>query len=479
LALLVAGRPQSVYAQAVAVRSSIAPGSLLPALPSTLRLTFSSDLMAGQSDVRISGPDGGSAVTGTPLQTPNHQSLTVRLRSRGSGTYKMYWSSVSAADGNVVVGAFDFAVGYVSAPGDLSARVGAHHASALAVVTFISAVIRWLLLLAALAWAGGALLEASPGGSSAHAAVGREDAWLPAMGRRASGARAVLPRLLIVLLLLSLLAAAAELWTADRVSISGSVTGLFSGRLGLIRGAALLVLLVAIFAERTSSNSTRPVRPAPISTDAVARTARAGMAQVETHGSPWGGQLAVSLLFLFLLAAGGHAAAVPAITLSAIVLAWIHDMGAAAWVGSMFYVTVVALPVLDASDLDRRTPLLLGLARRHAVFAGAGIAVLIATGIFAAQAEIGNRSGLTGNAYGSTLLLKLLLVAAVLVLTIYNLVIQRGYIERVWGLRQRVETLAALDRLGSIFRAGAAVGVLVVGATAALWTDTPPIVSAL
>ncbi len=479
LALLIAGRPQSAHAQAVAVRSSIAPGSLLPTMPSTLRLTFSSDLVAGQSDLRISGPDGSSAIEGAPAQTPNHQSLTVRLRSRGGGTYRVYWSSVSAADGNVVVGAFDFAVGYVSAAGDLSARVEAHHATALRAVTFFSALVRWLLLLAALAWAGGALLEAAPGGAPAHAAIAREDAWLPVVGRRADGFRVVIPRLLIVLLLLSWLLAATELWIAGRVSLGGSVTGLFGGRLGLARVVSLLVLLVAVLVERLPSSTSRRARSPSVSTDSIARSVRSAMAQPQSSGSPPGGQIVASVLFLFLLAAVSHAAAVPAITLSAIVLSWTHDVGAAVWVGSMFYIAVVALPALDDIDLDHRAPLILGLVRRHLVFAGAGIAILIATGLFAAQTQVGTRSGLSGNAYGSTLLLKLLLVAAVLLLTIYNLAIQRGYVERVWGLRQRVETLAALERLGRIFRADAAVGVLVVGATAALWSDTPPAVAAL
>ena len=107
LALFIAGTPQSAHAQAVAVSSSIAPGSLLPTMPASLRLTFSTDLIANQSDVRVSGPDGGAATTGAPVQTPNAQSLTVRLSARVGGTYKVYWSSVSAADGRVVVGAFD------------------------------------------------------------------------------------------------------------------------------------------------------------------------------------------------------------------------------------------------------------------------------------------------------------------------------------------------------------------------------------
>ncbi len=448
-------------------------------MPTSLRLTFSTDLIASQSDVRVSGPDGGAATTGAPVQTPNAQSLTVRLSARVGGTYKVYWSSVSAADGRVVVGAFDFAVGYTSAPGDLTARVDARHATTLRLVTFLSSLIRWLLLLVALAWAGGAFLESSLGGSSAQAAISREEAWLPAIGPRVNGIRSLLPRLLIVLLVLSWLLAAAELLTAGRVSLNGSVTGLFSGHLGLTRGAALLVLLGAIQIGRVSSGAPRPARQASVSTDAVVRSVRASVAQPQANGSPRGGQLVLSMIFLFLLAAGSHAAAVPTITLSAIVLSWLHNAGAAAWIGSMLYIAAVALPVLDTVDLDHRAPLLLGLTRRHAVLTGAGIATLTATGLFAAQAQVGMRTDLTGNAYGDTLLVKLLLVVVALALSSYNLVIQRGYVERVWAQRQRVESLAALDRLGSIFRANAMIGVLVLGATAALWSDAPPIAAAL
>jgi putative copper export protein/methionine-rich copper-binding protein CopC len=480
LVMLAAGPPRA-YAHAVLAASSITPGSLIAALPATLTLTFSEDLAAGKSNIGVSGPDGGSALLATPVAQPDDHSLTVPLQSRGAGTYKVYWNSVSSQDGRVTAGAFTFAVGYVSAPGDLSTPIVAHGVASLNVIKLVDTLVQWLLLLVALAWAGGSILEMPPGASSTRPALSGGDAWITTLAPQARVVKYRLLEVLLGLLFFSWLLSAAAVVTAGRVSLMGSLTGLFSGHLGLARVLALLTAAIALFDVRRSSPSSRPTqnrRPAARiaglakRSAKTANTARSYLRRVPPLGR-WG-SLAVSAIFLLALASGSHAAGVPSVTLSSVLLEWLHSLAAATWIGGMTYLTLTALPVLESSDLDKRAPLLLGLLRRYATFTCAAIAVLVVTGIFAAQVQVGTRAQLNGNTYGHALLLKSVLVAAALALTFYVLVLQRAHVENIWTRRQRLESLAALDRLGRGLRIGAVLGALVLGATAVLESDPPP-----
>jgi methionine-rich copper-binding protein CopC/uncharacterized membrane protein/photosystem II stability/assembly factor-like uncharacterized protein len=485
LAMIAAGPLPRAYAHAVLAGSSITPGSLIAAMPNTLTLTFSEDLAAGKSNIGVTGPDGGSALFGSPEALPNGHSLTAVLLSRGAGTYTVYWNSVSSQDGRVTAGAFSFAVGYVSAPGDLSRGVTAHGVGSLKVIKLLETLTQWLLLLVALAWAGGAILEMPPGASSTRPALSGGDAWITTLAPQARIVKYRLLEVLLGLLLFSWLLSAAEVVTAGRVMLIGGLTGLFSGHLGLARLFALLAAGIALFDVRRSSPSSRPAprRPAARIAGLAKRStkplgiARSSMSRVPPLGR-WG-NLAVAAIFLLSQASGSHAAGVPGITLSAILLEWLHSLAAATWIGGMVYLTLTALPVLETSDLDKRAPLLLGLLRRYATFTCAAIAVLSFTGIFAAQVQVGTRAQLNGNTYGHALLFKTVLVAALLALTFYVLALQRQHIERIWAKRQRLESLAALDRLGRGLRIGAVLGVLVLGATAVLESDPPPAADAV
>ncbi len=478
--MVTAGPVPAVFAHAVLAGSSITPGSLIAALPATLTLTFSEDLAAGKSNIGVTGPDGGSALLGSPRAQPNDRALTAPLRARGAGTYRVFWNSVSAQDGRVAAGAFTFAVGYVSAPRDLSAGIAAHGAASLKVIKLVETLTQWLLLVIALTWAGGAILEMPPGASSTRPALSGGDAWITALAPHARVVKIRLLEVLLGLLFFGWLLSAAEVVTAGRVSLIGGLTGLFSGHLGVTRLIAALAAGIALFDVRRPAPGRRPTaRMAGLAkrSTRVASIANASVSRVPPLGR-WG-TLAVAALFLLALASGSHASGIPGVTLSAVLLEWLHSLAAATWIGGMIYLTLTALPVLENADLDKRAPLLLGLLRRYAMFACAGIAVLLFTGIFAAQVQVGSRAQLSGNSYGNALLLKTLLVAATLALTFYGLVLQREHVERIWTRRQRLESLAALDRIGRGLRIGAALGALVLGATAAMASNPPPAADAL
>ena len=489
---LLAARPEGVAeAHGVLVDASVGPGALLPTLPDALTLHFSEDLQTSVSSLLVSGPDGTEASVRVPEARPDRRSLRIGLRAGGGGTYRVSWSAVSAADGQVVSGAYTFAVGYASAPGDLGGPLASAHVTSVA--GLLAAGTYWLLLLVSLIWAGGALFQMPPGTAADRPALAGSDAWVALVAPPARALQRRLMEVLLGLLAFGWLVDAARIASAGRVGIVGGMLSLLGGHLGLIRILELLSPVVALVELRGEVPPT--VEGVPTAGRAVDTQGSSVRALLRMRGvagqrgavarkvafpslGRWG-HLGLALLFLFCLAANGHAGGVGAITLSSVVLAWVHTLAAASWIGVIAYLALVALPVVQDLDLDRRAPLMLGLLRRALPFAAAGIAGLAVSGLFAAQAEVGGLSGLRGTAYGIVLDGKMLLTLVALVLTVYLFAVQVPYVERTWAARQRLESLTVLGRIGSILRATAVVGAVVLGLTALLRATIPPSISAV
>ncbi|HEY8286476.1 MAG TPA: copper resistance protein CopC [Chloroflexota bacterium] len=480
--------PRSAQAHAVLVDSSISPGSLIPALPSTLTLRFSENLAASASDLTVTGPSGASAVRASAGLLTTGRTLSIQLIPQGGGTYRVYWNSISAEDGRAMAGAFSFAVSYTTAASDLTLALSAHGSHTLAVAGFLAALVHWLLLLAVLSWAGIALLEMPAGVFASRGA----EAWVTTFAPQVRGVRSRLLEVILGLLVFEWILEAAQISSAGRAGLFGSVLALFKGHLGFYRLVLLVLPLWALFSQRAEAPP--PPRP-PVAKGATPSAPRAGTAADAKAPAPsptarlagaipaipalpiprlnrWG-QVLIAAIFLLALSASGHAGGVPDLTLSAVLLDWLHSLASVAWIGGMAYFVLAALPVLENTDLDKRAPLTLGLLRRYAAFAGAGIVVLLITGIFAAQTQIGSTGRLLGSSYGHRLDLKIVLVLVLLVLTVYLLVVQRDQAERTWTGRHRLESLGILDRMGTSLRVGLALGAAILLATAALWSNAP------
>ncbi|HWE64529.1 MAG TPA: copper resistance protein CopC [Chloroflexota bacterium] len=467
------------WAHSVLVQASIMPGSLIADLPTTLTLRFSEDLAVSLCSLHVNGPGGADASVGVPQAGPDAQSLQLTLRAQGGGTYSVSWSTVSAEDGQVVTGGFHFAVGYVSQAGDLQARVRVHGESALGVTGLLAALTYWLLLLIAVIWAGGALFEMPLGLVGARPAVADEDRWIALLASQSHTLRGRLLDVLLGLLAFSWLVEAARLTLTGQVSLAGGIIHLFGGRLGAFRLLALAVVVLALADLRRPATARAPAGSGaglPLRA-ALSSRLHAPFQHLPSAGR-WG-QLAFAALFLLALAAGGHASAVPMITLSAVLIAWLHCLAAAAWIGGLAYLSITALPVTQNLDLDRRAPVMIGLLRRFIPLACSGIALLAISGLFAAQIEVGSRARLIGNPYGDALSLKVLATLAAFALTVYLLSVQRSRLERIWAQRQRLECLHALGGIGRALRLGALIGAAVLAATTALWSSAPAATNAL
>lgn len=168
-------------------------------------------------------------------------------------------------------------------------------------------------------------------------------------------------------------------------------------------------------------------------------------------------------------ALSGHAVAAPQWTTLTVLADVAHVVGAGGWLGSLFVLVVVGIPVAVRSGGDARGPAVADLVHAFSptalVFAG----LVAATGVVATWVHVGTVAALWQTAYGRTLLVKLLPVACLAALGAYH-----------W---RRVQPALATDPGGAAgtgrLRRSAGlellVGALVLAATAVL-VATPPAV---
>jgi copper transport protein len=119
-------------------------------------------------------------------------------------------------------------------------------------------------------------------------------------------------------------------------------------------------------------------------------------------------------------ALSGHAAAAASSTRVAIATDWIHVLGAGTWLGTLFLLALVGIPVAIADEGEckwQSVSALVTLFSRIAIFA---VSAVVASGIIAAWMHLSQLSDLWETRYGVILLIKLALVAVALGLGAYN-----------------------------------------------------------
>jgi copper transport protein len=187
-------------------------------------------------------------------------------------------------------------------------------------------------------------------------------------------------------------------------ALSGEVLGALLGtRFGLVT-VARLALLVVVGAVLLGARAGRARRVL-----VFAEPRRSVGAAAAAAPLPWGSLSAWAILGLGLLATiglTGHAG-----TTSPVVLGMTADLahlaGAAVWLAGLVGLVVVALPSTRGLADGQRVTMLAPVVTRFSNLAVWCVAVMVASGVVRAWMEIRTLAGLTGYAYGITLLVKL------------------------------------------------------------------------
>ncbi len=112
-------------------------------------------------------------------------------------------------------------------------------------------------------------------------------------------------------------------------------------------------------------------------------------------------------------------------------LTWIHITSAASWVGGSLFIGVVFAPILKKMSMpvEERIQLMVQVGRRFNKLALPALFILIATGMYQAHLVLQKSDILYETSYGHVLIIKIILVAALLVLYAVHVRIIRKDVE--------------------------------------------------
>jgi copper transport protein len=144
-----------------------------------------------------------------------------------------------------------------------------------------------------------------------------------------------------------------------------------------------------------------------------------------------------------------HAAAVSNNLLPfAIVADWLHLLAAALWVGGMFYIATIYLPVLKKQGATAAARSLTRLLPYFSVLAIAGVIIMSVTGPLSADFHLTSWSQFLNTAYGRALLAKIALVGGLVVTSAIHVGLLRPHVKKEYKKYSYVAArLAALESL--------------------------------
>ncbi len=134
----------------------------------------------------------------------------------------------------------------------------------------------------------------------------------------------------------------------------------------------------------------------------------------------WSIATAGAALLVIYPALTGHAIAVSGYEVAAVIDDSLHLAAAAAWLGTLLVVVLVAIPAVLRLEEPLRGPTVLALIRAFNPVALAGAAVVVLTGIISASFHLPHVAHLWTSTYGRILLVKIGCFLFILVLGAYN-----------------------------------------------------------
>lgn len=344
-----------------------APNSLNAAAPATVTLTFTETPDAKLSSIKVLDSSGGPMTSGpVAAVTGASDKLQIAVRTLPDGVYTVAWRTVSALDGHTAAGSYAFSVGTIAvAPAASSSATVSGAADSGSGASPGVVIGRWLLYLGLLGLLGAAFLGS---------------ALMPGEVR------------------VSLRLAAVELV----VAIGGTILLVFSQISDA--GASLM-----------------DIPGTSLGRDAILRVTPLALASGLLWAASWAPQrvrrallaatgvlVALALLVEAILS---HAASQSPAAVE-ITVQWLHVAAVGLWLGGL---VALLMQVRGPAAPAKRD-----LARRFAMLAGFGLAIVALTGIIRAVVDIGSVDALVSSYFGRLVLLKVGLLVPIAALGALN-----------------------------------------------------------
>jgi copper transport protein len=484
-----------MHAAAHSILKSTQPkaGSVVQEAPGHIELVFNEPVELAFGGIQVIGPDGQRYEAGEPEHPEGREDVVTVAVSEGlpNGQFRVTWRII-AADGHPRAGRFRFTLDapVVASPspsptdevlGETEEGHGAapagqeedpQHAieEATRPAEILLGVTRFFLFAGLLLLTGVfgffAAVWLRPKRSFGQRPPGVEEAF----ARRTRSILRIAWRTAFLATLVSIPLQASVAAGVGLGEISGSTVGdVFSTRFGavaLLRLGLLVFLALAWpFVRRAvglhpSAPSREPV-PASVGAAAVARRPL------------WPLSLGIPVTAALLLTIGlaGHAGTLPPVALN-ISADLVHLLGVSVWLGGLIGLVLLAFPATRGMPEPERVGLMAPVVSRFSDLAMVAVAVIVASGVLRGYLEIRSIDGLTGSTYGVALLVKLAAFLPLLGLGAINNRWTKPRIERAAAEGAPSPQLSTLRRLVTL---EVALGVVILGITAALVALAPPI----
>jgi putative copper export protein/methionine-rich copper-binding protein CopC len=455
----------SAAAHALPVKTNPAPHELVQAPPPRVVIQFSENVNPQVASIRVLDQARRPVDSNdTQVDPTDAHIVSVSLPLLKSGTYTVVWRVQSADDGHVSSGSYYFQIARAdgSAPPAPSGGTGVDDANTALLdwPSFLQAIAAWIALALLTVWVGGLIWETwilNPAttrdpdlATVAQAAVRRFRALIPT----------VLGLLVIadVAIVLGQAAGIAGDWSGA-ISPTYLRAVLFGSRYGVFWWMRQIIALVALYLTYIATSrgwaSARSVASAGTTEEMAANEipdwrrelaatfrsiAKLPVRLVEAwRARSWFGQIELLLAALLILAfaLSGHAAAVPVDRFAfAFSVDLLHLLANCAWLGGLFYISLVFVPALShLTQQGRARSLAIGLPEFGAV-AILSAALLAATGSLNATVRMTSFNQLVTTAYGRTLVIKILLFLLMAGISAYH----------AFVLRPRLASLLTVER---------------------------------
>jgi copper transport protein len=401
--------PAAASAHAYLVRTVPSASGITSGSPANVALTFNEAVEPRFAIVSVTDASGKQLVGGKPRRSPTDEdTLLVPLKHVREGWYLVYWRVISV-DGHPVRGAYTFQVGPNPGPApefpvpsvsETAATPGLVAARALVFIAVMSAIGLFVLRIAI----ARPVVRRVPGAGMRPLNV--------TFGVAAAAGLVVIPYYTLL--------ATADFALRSWTDLGALLPLMRASAFG--RGFLELELCFALFVAAAA---------AALWVDRPERGQRSVAELLAT-----GGAFAAAVAVLVLPGAAGHAAQTAPRGLS-LALDWTHLAAASIWIGGLIGLVVLGLTLPGGL---RRAGLLVAVPRFSNV-ALASVLLLLGSGIWAAFEHMPTLGSLWETSYGKTLVLKIGLVTAAIVLASVNLLRARP------GLGREPSTELLLRRL--------------------------------
>jgi copper transport protein len=446
-------RPAIAWAHAHLKKATPAAGSSTSTPPHAIRLWFSEKPELSLTNVTLADSAGTLVTLGAPASDADGPlAVSIAIPSvLGAGLYTVTWST-AAADGHPSKGHFSFRVTAPAVPVPSNAPP----------VT------------------PAPIVRGVTPDTPVTTATGSEDAAAGAI----TPAFVVVRAISFAAMLAMIGAVAFRLGVLSRVKeLDAATESAMATRIASLSAIAAGVFVIATLARLYLQNR---MMSGDIATDVAHLRA---MSMETNWGAAWRPQLAAGVVAFFgflivrrmstmgwmvlgavlitlaaVTATAGHAGSSPQLPLLAVLADTFHIIGASGWMGSLLWMVVAGLPIIQSSS-DRRAARAAALVHAFSPMALGFGGVVGVTGVVSAKLKFDTFSALWSTSYGQVLLVKLALLVALAALGYHNW-------RRVRPSLGTDEGTARLERSASI---EVGIGVLVVIVTAILVaTPTPP-----